>query len=418
MIKTERVVIDTNFFLDRPDILETYVNPVFSITVLKELDGLKSKPDVGYSARAAIRNINNFITNNPGKFIFDSTHENTIDNDLNIIFCARRANCKLLTKDISMSLIARSYNVDCEFIDDANTAEFNGYIFDDKPEFPFPTPELTGGELDAFKRYIQSKFNRDIEPWQFYILNKKDVYCYNPKIETLELITKRKEVNKVTVDEGVEFKPLDIYQKMAVYSILNSDATLITGLYGAGKSALAVATAISLAKGKKVMVMRPTIKSTRYDVGFMPGDKSMKLLEFFSGFMSALGFLYGNTRTVCGEKGCGFDYIKEVIAPQKLEFLTMTELHGLSVQKGDIIIIDESQLINKSYMQLLLSRICDGAKLIILGDTNQIYGLLTKAESGLYSLLKNLPHRGMAVVELRNTYRNKELVDLADKILK
>jgi hypothetical protein len=59
---------------------------------------------------------------------------------------------------------------------------------------------------------------------------------------------------------------------------------------------------------------------------------------------------------------------------------------------------------------------CEGSKLIMLGDTAQTMNLIQKADSGLGCLLKMLPHKALSVVELKNVYRNKDLSDLADKL--
>lgn len=414
------VVLDTNIFIDVPDILERCEKVIIPLTVLKELDGLKNKPDVGYSVRTAIRNIHKAIVQKRD-IVFDNTHDASIDNDLNIIFCSRRYNCELLTKDVSMSFLAKAYGVDCTFVDEDDWVhEYNPLIVDETPEFPFGRVELEGEHLEAFQQYIREKFNRELSPWAFYHTpTNHGVWCYNPKKNKLETVTGNPAYKTVEVEDGVTFTPKDMYQKMGVYSILNSDATLLLGKYGSGKSLIACATAIALAKGRKVFVLRPTTKSSKYDIGFLPGDKNEKLYEFFSGFLSSLAFLYGNTRTVTGgasKNNCSYDYVKEEVSKQKFEYLTMSELHGLSIQSGDIVLVDEVQLINKSYMQLLLSRICDGAKLVMMGDTSQMYGLLSRAESGLHALIENLPHRGVNVVELKKTYRNKELVEIADKI--
>lgn len=410
------ILIDTNVFIDHSDVLAHHENIILPIVVLKELDGLKFKPEIGYAARAAIHGIRSYIKSGK-KHIFDTAYDSTINNDTNIIFSAKRHNAKILTKDVAMSLLAASFAVDCDLIDDVNVAEYESVIFDSDPEFPFPDNDLGGEDLKQFKKYIQNKFDRELEPWTYYVINKKDAFCYDPKQKKLVYITGQQRYNKFEIEEGVKFKAKDIYQKMAVYSIVNADASLLLGRYGTGKSILSTAVALSLSQDRKVFVLRPTLKKNTYDIGFLPGDKQEKLYEFFSGYMSALTALYGNTRSCNDGKGCGYDYVKEDLSKSKLEFLTMPELHGLSVQAGDIILVDEVQLLNREYMQLLLSRIGEGAKLVMMGDLKQTYSLLKKAESGLLGLLENLPHPGLSVVELRNIYRNKELAELADKII-
>ena len=410
-------VIDTNAFLDHENILSEYDNVILSIVVLKELDKLKFKDTIGYSARSAIRNIRKYISDPSNNHRFDTNFDASLSPDMNIIMTAKRNDALLVTKDISMSILAESFNVECELKQDDNFESYDPYIIDLTPTFPFETIDLEGDQLKDFKKYIKEKFDKELTPWSFY-LTKKDIFSYNPKKNMLECISKNKDCCKLLVDDGVTFKPKDKYQKAAIYSILNADATLITGKWGTGKSILSLSTALSIADNRKVFILRPTITSKKYDVGFLPGDKRSKLEDFFSGFISAFSSLYGNTRTTkSGKAGATYDYVKEEILPEKTEFLSITELHGLSIQEGDIVIVDEVQLLNIEYMSLLLSRINEGAKLIMLGDIQQTIGLLKHSESGLNKLLSLLPDKSVSVVELKEVYRNSDLCKLADKVI-
>ena len=326
---------------------------------------------------------------------------------------------KILLADDELSSLINTSNIDINvpIKIDSIVGEYNPYIEDLKPTFPFEAYDLEGEQLEDFKSYISENFNTKLEPWSFYV-TKKDIFCFNPNLNKLECISKNKDYCKLNLDNDIVFKPKDKYQKAAVYSILNCDATLLIGGWGTGKSIVSVATALSLSKDKKVFILRPTISSKRYDVGFMPGDKNEKLYQYFSGFMSALASLYGNTRTTKNKEGISYDYIKEDLSQEKFEFLSMPELHGLSIQEGDIIVVDEAQLIDINYMSLLISRIGEGAKLVLMGDLNQTTNLLKMSESGLSKLLSVLPNKTLSVVELKEVYRNKELCELADNLMK
>lgn len=413
-MKSDLVLFDTNMLLDNPEILKDYDNVVFSCIVLQELDKLKYNINIGYASRCAIRGIQDYISSDK-KYEFDKNEDSTMSNDMNIIWAAKRHGAKLLTKDIAASIFAESLDVDCELVTDKLITDFSPYIIDNNPEFPFEDFNLKGEDLRRFKQYILEKFKRELTAWTYYII-KKDIYCYNPVKDMLECISKSEEYARLDILGEAELIPKDIYQKAAMYSMMNADATLLVGKWGSGKSLLSVACGLKLAKGKKVFIMRPTLTSKKYDIGFLPGDKSAKMLEFFSGFLSSLSFLYGNTRNQKDEDNCPYDYVKEDLVHNKFEFLSLPELHGLSIQSGDVILVDEVQLLDHSYLCLLLSRICEGAKLIMMGDLRQSLGLLNQTEVGLNKLMKLLPHKSLSVVQLKNVYRNKELSDLADKL--
>jgi predicted ribonuclease YlaK len=77
--------------------------------------------------------------------------------------------------------------------------------------------------------------------------------------------------------------------------------------------------------------------------------------------------------------------------------------------------VDEAQLITIDYMSMILSRPSESGKLILLGDLKQTYGVVKPSESGLLKLLRSLPHRSIAYVELQNSYRSP-LLEVADKL--
>lgn len=51
----------------------------------------------------------------------------------------------------------------------------------------------------------------------------------------------------------------------------------------------------------------------------------------------------------------------------------------------------------------------------MLGDYKQTYNVVNNKESGLLSLIQNLPHKELCQVKLKNTHRSG-LTELADKI--
>jgi PhoH-like ATPase len=90
-------------------------------------------------------------------------------------------------------------------------------------------------------------------------------------------------------------------------------------------------------------------------------------------------------------------------------------IQGVSILEGEILIVDEVQLITKEYMSMILSRMSEGSKLFLLGDLHQTYSTISKQDSGLFRLQQLLPHEAIAHVELKNIYRNK-LTELAMKL--
>ncbi|AZV45892.1 hypothetical protein C3L23_00995 [Nautilia sp. PV-1] len=241
-------------------------------------------------------------------------------------------------------------------------------------------------------------------------MNERDLaYCYNP-YKGIERIDNIPETSKIRIKNAKIFEPLDIYQKCAVYAMVEAPASLITGRFGSGKTLLATATALSLTK-KKIFITRPPIGiSSDYDIGFLPGSKDEKMLEWAGGFLSALNFLYRDL------KGQTYDSIKSQLFFEKFEIIPLNMIQGVSILEGEVLIVDEVQLITREYMSMILSRMSEGSKLFLLGDLHQTYSTIEKQDSGLYRLQQVLPHEALAWVDLQKIYRNA-LTEIAIKLL-
>ncbi len=150
-------------------------------------------------------------------------------------------------------------------------------------------------------------------------------------------------------------------------------------------------------------------------IGFLPGNKHDKLIEWSSGFLSALYYIYGNTNGQSDRNGLTYDYVKEVLFQEKFEIIPLNMIQGLSLLENDIMIVDEVQLMSIDYMTMLLSRFSKGSKLIMIGDYKQTYDVVKAGESGLLALIKTLPSKELCWVKLKNSHRSG-LIELADKI--
>jgi PhoH-like ATPase len=93
----------------------------------------------------------------------------------------------------------------------------------------------------------------------------------------------------------------------------------------------------------------------------------------------------------------------------------MNSIQGLSLLDNDVLMVDEIQLINISYLSMILSRPSKTGKLILMGDLKQTYNVVRPSESGLLKLLRVLPHKSLAYVELQNSYRS-DILEVADML--
>lgn len=436
-MKIGSVIIDTNLLLDDEFIIhklaEEYDKVVIPTTVLKEIDQLKRNPNLRYPARRAIREILRFKDKNPDRLIFLMNDSDVSTNDEKIIEATVSCDGTLLTKDVSMHLLATSKGVssnlynhdDVDGFDPYYHIEFNDEVFCQAGESVFSFHQsYIGNAYHAIVAVFEkvSKRSIDKDSWFFVIISSCDelyVYANNPKVHKLVRIDNDPNYKSIAVDKGIKLKALDIYQNCAIYALREAEHVLITGKWGSGKSLLA--TAYSLAdsgKGgssKKIFITRPNKGITsEFDIGFRPGDLYDKMVDWCGGFISALYFIYSNTRGQV-KKAASYDFIKDEIFKNVFEIMQIDSIQGVSMLSGDILMVDEVQLISVDYLSMILSRMSEGSKLILLGDLAQTYSAIRMAESGLRKLIQNLPDKSLAYVNLQNSYRSK-ITKLAEKL--
>ena len=90
-------------------------------------------------------------------------------------------------------------------------------------------------------------------------------------------------------------------------------------------------------------------------------------------------------------------------------------MQGMSLHNS-ILLVDEAQKLSDDSLKLILSRIADGSKVVLMGDTvGQVYGL-NRGNEGYKVLFKHLGKSPeMCYIKLENIYRS-ELAKFVAKI--
>jgi len=426
------VLIDTNLYLDDADIIhklsKQYEKILLPITVLKELDKKKYNKDLSYSARNAIQAIKDFTACCIEQTIFDMQKYDFEDPDDRIIASAKKHGAVLATKDISMSTIAKADGLQTILHDTVLNNIFNPYVHVNMEDLYDAFSE----DIFAYDReYIEEEYEDKIavfskiaghelnnESWWFIIINTENdnqvIYANNPMTNVLTRIDDVPKYRNIKTDTFC-IKARDCYQVCAIYALNEAPHTLLTGRWGSGKTLLATAHALASSKKKAFITRAPIGLNSKYNIGFVPGEKEDKMVDWLQGFMSALYYLYANTRSDEDGKGRTYDYVRDKVFNNSFQIMPMNSIQGLSLLDNDTLIVDEVQLITVDYMSMILSRPSETGKLVLLGDIKQTYNVVKPSESGLLKLLRVLPHKYMAYVELQNSYRSP-LLEVADKL--
>jgi len=213
--------------------------------------------------------------------------------------------------------------------------------------------------------------------------------------------------NKRKPKGSIKFKlQLNEEQKLAKAQALNNTVTILKGKAGSGKSLLAANIALDLLFSKeieKIIITRPTVVAGE-DIGFLPGDINEKLAPFTAPVYENMHRLYDK------------DKIEKYIEDGKIEIVPISFMRGRNFTDC-LVVVDESQNLTDTQTELLLTRICNGSRVIFCGDNAQI-DLKYKKDSGFDFMCKHMTHiPEFEVIKLEKNHRHK-IVDSVIEVYK
>ena len=418
MVPINKVSLDTNILIDEPGVVfQTDREFVISFTVIRELDHLKRNPDLKRSAQQAIKNI--WCQYKAGKIeILNLPTTLGESPDERILQDTKVAGASILSNDIAVRLIAKAHGVAISDFEAESDIDYNytGYVTikgDATYEKKFvPVKEM---QLEEFN----TQFNVDLKENQYCIIDRistKDDIWVNHNGTVSRISQSRTPYGNV----GIVLTPLDNVQACALHAVFDHTVplTIIDGALGTGKTILslmaALATTNSTGRDKhydKILVTKPPVSTNRaLYTGFKPGTSADKMSGHLSGFKSNLKFLLDPRETKPKKLKVGEE-------PQEkpsdeawmnlFEIVEIDEMQGFSIHHK-ILLVDEWQLLDEDGALLVLSRISEGAKVVLIGDTQgQTYGM-NRANEGFKVIYK---HLGTApefnFIKLDKIYRSK-----------
>ncbi len=390
-----RVVLDTSVLVADPSCLTSFVESdvVVPLTVIEELDGLKTRPDdVGRSARAALRAIEELRIAHGGSLahpvpVGDSTLQIEINGirrhllvehgldpavpDNRIIGAAlgqaEHGPTTMVSNDAGLRIKAAHLGVSAAEHRPSRSAPSERRIGWSVIETPYEIIDClyASGAIaaDALDDVIGAG---PVGENEFVVLRSGSQSALARRCDD-ELV-----LLPQSVPEAWGLRPRSKEQRFALELLLDPEVSVVAldGRAGTGKTLLAIAAALEQVveqqRYERVAIYRPLVPVGRADVGFLPGGLDEKLDPWMAAIHDAIVAL-----TDQGSSNDASRLVEELTRRGQLSLESVTFLRGRSLQR-QMVVIDEAQNLEPTTLKTILTRTGEGTKVVFTGDTSQI----------------------------------------------
>jgi len=204
-----------------------------------------------------------------------------------------------------------------------------------------------------------------------------------------------------TIKNKIQFNlSLNAEQKETKAKILQDTISVLIGKAGSGKTLLATQIALEALFYRevgRVIITRPTVSNE--DIGFLPGSMKEKMDPWLSPIQANMIMLTNKAK------------IEKLMSEDTIEISPISFLRGRTFVNA-FVIVDESQNVTKTQMEMILSRLGMNSKMILTGDSSQT-DLKNKKDSGLPYLLNMADTiNGLGVYEFKTNHRHPIVEDI------
>ena len=387
-----RTVLDTSVLIADPGCIGSFadVDLVVPLTVIEELDGLKNRPDdVGRSARAALRSIEELRIRNGGtlaepvtigsctlqieinsvqkhRLVEHGLDPATPDNRIigAALGQAERGPTTMVSNDAALRIKAAHLGVMA--VEHCRTARLERDATVGWASFEVGSGTIDrlyhGGTVDAL----------DIDGVDALVENEFAVL----RAGSQSALARRAGDDLTLLSHGAPeawgLRARSKEQRFALELLLDPaiEVVALDGRAGTGKTVLAIAAGfeqvVEHSRYERLAVYRPLVPVGRADVGYLPGGLDEKLDPWMSAIHDAVVALTDH-RSISDARRM----VEELTSRGQLSLESVTFLRGRSLQR-QIVVIDEAQNLEPTTLKTILTRVGENSKVVFTGDTSQI----------------------------------------------
>ncbi|HEY4333718.1 MAG TPA: PhoH family protein [Ilumatobacteraceae bacterium] len=394
--RRNRIVLDTSVLVADPGCIVGFgdVDVVIPLTVIEELDGLKSRPDdVGRAARTALRTIEDLRVRHGGSLaspvpIAAGSHTGTLQIEINgvqkhllvehgldankpdnriigaALGQAMRGPTRMVSNDAALRIKAAHLGIESTEHHPAGRA-MSGR--------PVGWVTLATGHEEIDRLYADGSIDAEVidsdsalHENSFAILRSgSQSALVRRRINEFELLGH-------ATPEAWGLRPRSKEQRFALELLLDPDVSVVAldGRAGTGKTLLAIAAGLEHVVERRayerLAIYRPLVPVGRADVGFLPGGLDEKLDPWMSAIHDSIVALTDQRNSRDART-----LMEELTTRGQLSLESVTFLRGRSLHR-QFVVVDEAQNLEPTTLKTILTRIGDGTKVVFTGDTSQI----------------------------------------------
>lgn len=400
------IVLDTSVILYDKKSIENFsgCEIVIPLIVLDELDRFKDKPgSLGENARYANRLLDDLRSQGrlddgvplgddsvlkvslrpievPENFPLDSD-----DSDNRILLEALQIASSDPSRELSVVSKDINLRVKCDAVGLMAEDYYTDYI--DLPEESWNgivELEPPTGMIDDLYTNKKVGHDSDMSPNTFVVLKSQtnqSALCVYDAFERNLVHVPDDELRLGGSSVGVRAKNKE--QKFAMWALQNPKIPLVTmtGLAGSGKTFLSLIAGISQVQQNKYerIVVTRNLQPVGKEIGYLPGDLNDKMMPWMAPVID-------NLRNQFKDKKA-FDMLR---VNGLLEIAPMSFIRGRTFTNS-YIILDEAQNATIHELKTVITRVGEGSKIILMGDTDQIdTPYINKHTNGLSLVTKRL----------------------------